>query len=120
MTNDEDDLRVDFARLRRVDARRTPSFDVLRKAPKVRPLRPVVLAVLPLVAAAAALLLVCSRPTENEPPQSSAAPADVTLAVAHEAPLPLDFLLQTHGASAGLRGSFDSDFLLRAPKDHTP
>ncbi len=118
MTNDDEKLREDFARLRRVDARRTPSFDALRKPPVVRPLRPVVLAVVPLVAAAAALLFVCNGPTQSEPPRASKGPATdvlpssgVTDSEVDQEPLPLDFLLQTHASYT------DSDFLLRAPKD---
>lgn len=134
MTNDDEELRDDeklgaeFAGLRAVDARRTPSFAALRKPRVVRPLRPALFAVIPLVASAAALLFVCNGPEASEPPQTSAPSAvDVPLgggfAVARPAtsPLPLDFLLQTRVASTDLgsvrAGSFDSDFLLRAPTD---
>ncbi len=126
MTDDDKRLREDFARLRRVDARRTPSFDALRKPPVVRPLRPVVLAVVPLVAAAAALLFVCNGGTPNEPSLASSGSAievvpsagATTIGEAEE-PLPLDFLLQTHVTYTELARAraFDSDFLLRAPKD---
>ena len=126
MTNDDEELRDDeklgaeFAGLRAVDARRTPSFAALRKPRVVRPLRPALFAVIP--------LFVCNGPEASEPPQTSAPSAvDVPLgggfAVARPAtsPLPLDFLLQTRVASTDLgsvrAGSFDSDFLLRAPTD---
>lgn len=112
MTDDEK-LKEEFARLRSVDARRTPSLKALTRPPKARPLRPAVLAVLPLVAAAAALLFVCNGPTRSEPPMQATVAASTPPAPEDE-PLPLDFLLQTHVASTDLGGS---DFLLRAPKD---
>ncbi len=129
MTNDDEKLRDDFARLRRVEARRTPSFEALRKPPVVRPLRPVVLAVVPLVAAAAALLFVCNGATQSEPSQTSSGSAvdllpsagGATLGEATDEPLPLDFLLQTHASytnpPTARASAFDSDFLLRAPKN---
>lgn len=120
MTNDDDELRDEFARLRKLDARRTPTIESMSLAPKPRPLRPLVLAVAPLVAAAAGLLFVCNGPTQSEPSQASSQastpPADLVpaasggaVARADEEPLPLDFLLQTHAHYN------DSDFLLRVP-----
>jgi hypothetical protein len=131
--SDDDNLREEFTRLRRVDARRTPSIEALSGPPKVRPLRPSLWVVVPLVAAAAALLFVCNDPTQSEPSQASVIPtappvdllptgsAGPVVPGGAKEPLPLDFLLQTRAASTDLGGSisgaFDSDFLLRAPKD---
>jgi hypothetical protein len=136
MTTDDEKLKDEFTRLRKLDARRAPSFESLRTRSIVRPLRPAVLAAVPLLAAAAALVLVwrgaqpvpqAASPTFGV---SASAPPSVALAAQGEEPLPLDFLLQTHvvstdlqGSVASARGSFDSDFLLRAPtnlRGHTP
>jgi len=118
--NEDDKLRDEFAALKRMDARGAPKFESLAQAPKVRPLRPVVLAAFPIVAAAAVLLLVWNATTLSEPARptspplaAAAPPADVVPAItvaSHDPadePLPLDFLLQTHASYT------DSDFLLR-------
>ncbi len=125
MTTEDEKLRDEYARLRRIDARRAPSFDAMREAartPKVRPLRPAIVALIPLVAAAALLFLVFKGPLQDAAP--AAAPKSQTVALAQDGaevlpvegarpePLPLDFLLQTHAAYTDLEGS---DFLLRVP-----
>ena len=127
MTREDERLREEFARLRRSDARRAPSFEALRRPPRARPIRPAIRALVPLmlVAAAAAMLLFLQKdiaPTGT--PMATAPPADVVdqmaLADTTQGPLPLDFLLRTDVVSTQFRSSVtgaDSDFLLRS---HAP
>ena len=67
MSDDDDKLREEFARLRRVDARRTPSLEMLSRAPKVRPLRPAFLAVIPLLITPVRTLATMPEPATDGP-----------------------------------------------------
>lgn len=100
---DEARLRDAFLRLKAHDARRRPSFEELRRPPAVRPFPRLVVALVPLVAAAA-LFVVCGSP--SSPPQvaspssvASSSPSPLGLVADVSSPeemprtLPLDFLL---------------------------
>lgn len=104
---DADDarLRDAFLRLKAHDARRRPAFAALRRPPTVRPFPRVVVALVPLVAAAV-LFVVCgapsSKPLASSPSSAaSSSPSPVELAADVAPPsghiavaLPLDFLLE--------------------------
>lgn len=120
--HDEARLRDAFMRLKAHDARRRPSFEELRRPPAVRPFPRVVVALVPLVAAAI-LLFVCGGPTPSPTASSpssarSSAPSPpapvVDLAIHSDdltRALPLEFLLEpTFG---GPRDS--TAFLSRVP-----
>lgn len=109
-------LREAFARLRASDARKLPPFDRKGAFPRVSPLRRAWPVAIPVLAAAAILVAVCSSPTPHEtallaPP--SAPSGEPTLAVGTRGPnrLPLDFLLET----SLTRPDDSMGFLARAP-----
>ncbi len=116
--DDEARLREGFAKLRASDARKTPSFAAIRRAPGRSARAPVVwLVVAPLVAAAAILVAVCGIPSSPSPVASSAPapappdPADLArVSRTTLAPAPLDFLLEMQGtAFLTAVPDFDSD-----------
>lgn len=122
----DEDLRRRFAELRRLDATDAPDVEALVRAPRrrVSVLRAVG-AAMPALAAAAALLVWCTRPPMAEAPTSAVAPmSNAAPAMAGEAaggqastspapaarpePLPLDFLLD-HPAGLALSLPADLD-----------
>lgn len=129
---DDDELGRRFAELRKLDAERAPEMEALVRAPRrrVSVLR-VIGAAMPALAAAAALLVWCTRPPSAEAPtaavapMSNAAPAlagelaggqasSAPAPAARPEPLPLDFLLD-HPAGLALSLPADLDSPLPAP-----
>ncbi len=71
-TNDEDDLRARFQRLREEDGRSVPPFQALAAPPRPRRLRPWL--AVPAVAALAMLLLVLPLRRQEAPPMRAPSP----------------------------------------------
>ncbi len=98
---DDDDLRQRFRELRARDARKAPPFDrVTRRRPTSR-LR-LLVAVVPVVAAAAGLIVWCgATKTASAPPMSASATPKIKVQQTQSV-LPLDFLLVSTPISAHL------------------